>query len=173
MRSILAWVLSVGCVSFAIGQSHDLQVQVVDEPKAKALMTEAGRAHAAGDFPRAAQLFEDAATHLPPTNPALENTYRMAASVQFHLGRTERAKTLFARAAEAARARGATARAADAYVDAAFVALRTGDRNSARRFIEHARRLARQSDVSPEDRARVLRRLSQPLAALAPVISVK
>jgi tetratricopeptide (TPR) repeat protein len=134
--------------------------------KAAMLIAQAESLFRTAELPQRARLFEEAAELLPETDPRSSRALRRAGEVHYQLRNPARAMALMEKSAEAAAARGAVTEAADAYVAALLVALELNARAQARKFIDRAISLT-SSPVMPEtDRQRILRRISQPAAAL-------
>lgn len=142
------------------------QAAAQDTSRARLLLNEADAIQSRREFPRKAKLYEDAAGLFPKGTKDGEAALRSAAALHYHLGHHRRAQQLLERAGDQATYRGDVAAAADAYINAVFVALQREVYGDARRLIEQTRVLAAAPTLSESERAAILRRLSQPVATV-------
>lgn len=108
---------------------------------------------------RAARMLEQSARMRDIADPARVTALLAAGRVYDHVGQSDAARRVFEAAAEAATARGAVAVAAHAFLDAAIVAVRSGDRAGAQALIEKGQLLSNSPHLEPSVRDGILRRL--------------
>ncbi len=120
--------------------------------RADVLRVEAQRLYASTDGWRQVMWLHERAAAIAPEHD-LERIvdYRVAAGLAYRFGDLEKAETLLARAADVAAVVGAVRAEAGLFLDAAFVALRTGDRSGAERFLHRADLLASSPMLAAEE----------------------
>ncbi len=108
---------------------------------------------------RAARMLEKAAEMRGPADANRVTDLLAAARVYGHVGATDDARRAFEAAAEGAAARGAVSDAAHAFLDAAIVAARSGDRPGANALIEKSLLLSGSPHLDAPARRAILRRV--------------
>jgi len=152
-----------------------------DVARATALIARAEAIQLRSDFNKKARLYETAASLLPVGDSRASYSLRNAGAIAHELGKSGWSMSLLERSAELAAKRGNVTEAADTYVAALFVALESGSRSAARRFIDRALSLTGSPAMPETDRQRILRRIAQPAAqvraslppAVAPVLVIR
>ena len=131
--------------------------------KAHELEKEA-RAHldGSGDWEEAANLLRKAVDLRPDHDPVKVDNLREAARIAHHLGDVNQALRDAHRAAEAGRRQGHVLAAAEAYLEAAWLAVEVGDRDRATRYLEEADVISRSPYLSDQQRDRLLGRMGEP-----------
>ncbi len=107
----------------------------------------------------AADLHRRAAERLAPNDAGQFFGFSRASLLYFYAGETGQARKNMERAARVAEATGDLLTAADAWVDAAFIAVAEGYAGKKREFVREARTLAESDLVSDAARARILARI--------------
>ena len=107
----------------------------------------------------AADLHKQAADNLPRNDAGQFFGYSRAAVLYFYAGEFDDARRSMEDAAEVAEATGDVFTAANAYVDAAFVAIAEGFAGKKREFVSEARGLAESEWITAEERADILARI--------------
>lgn len=108
---------------------------------------------------RAGDLHLEAAESLPRNDAGQFFGFSRAAILYFHAGDFDDARRAMEDAAEVAEATGDAYVAANAYVDAAFIAIAEGFAGKKREFVQDAKRLADSDAVTPEGRADIMARI--------------
>ena len=108
---------------------------------------------------RAADLFRQAAHLRAASDPVAISDLKTAARLEFYHGSERQARRDLEHAGQRALAIGDVVGAANAFVDAAWVAGNDGQDNEARALIERAQLLALSPLISHEDRTDIQRRL--------------
>jgi hypothetical protein len=107
----------------------------------------------------AADLHKQAADNLPRNDAGQFFGYSRAAVLYFYAGEFDDARRSMEDAAEVAEATGDVFTAANAYVDAAFVAIAEGFAGKKREFVNEARELAESEWITAEEKADILARI--------------
>ncbi len=107
----------------------------------------------------AADLHKQAADNLPRNDAGQFFGYSRAAVLYFHAGEFDDSRRAMEDAAQVAVATGDVFTAANAYVDAAFVAIAEGFAGKKREFVREARELAESEWLTAEERADILARI--------------
>lgn len=107
----------------------------------------------------AADLHKQAADNLPRNDAGQFFGYSRAAVLYFYAGEFDDARRSMEDAAEVAEATGDVFTAANAYVDAAFVAIAEGFAGKKREFVSEARELAESEWITAEEKADILARI--------------
>jgi len=107
----------------------------------------------------AGDLHKQAADALPRNDAGQFFGYSRAAVLYFHAGDFVDARRAMEDAAQVAEATGDVFTAANAYVDAAFVAIAEGYAGKKREFVREARELAGSEQLTDEERADILARI--------------
>lgn len=115
-----------------------------------------------------ARLYEQAARLTAGNDPQIGSLLTLAGVSYYYVGKKDRAKELFLRAAAAAEQQNDAVTAADAYTKAMVVAGEQGNRSEVRVFIDRLVMLASSPSLPEAERSTILRRISVPLAALTP-----
>ena len=144
-----------------------------DTGQASVLIERADRLNRRADLTEKARLYEEAAALLPDQDFRVSHVLMTAGTIAGSLGRTGHALLLLERSADLATRRGAIVEAADTYVAALFLALRVGDRASARRFMDRAIFLTGSANMPDAERVRILQRISQPAKQLSPLTQIE
>jgi hypothetical protein len=117
-------------------------------------------------FQRAAELHEREAAQRSSDDPRLVEALDRAARLYVYAGVADRAQLLMAQAARQALRRGDVARAAHAYVDAAFIALRMRDLRLANAMTKEADLLVLSPLLTEADRQAIVKRIDPARAQL-------
>ncbi len=107
----------------------------------------------------AGDLHKQAADNLPKNAAGQFFGYSRAAVLYFHAGEFDDARRSMEDAAEVAKATGDVLTAANAYVDAAFVAIAEGYAGKKREFVREAIELADSDWITAEEKADILARI--------------
>lgn len=107
----------------------------------------------------AAELHERAAKVLPKNDAAAFFGFQRAAVLYFYAGESAHSRKSMERAAEVAEATGDVLTAANAWVDAAFLAIAEGYAGKKREFVSNARALAGSDLLDDADRAAIIARI--------------
>jgi tetratricopeptide (TPR) repeat protein len=107
----------------------------------------------------AARLYRKAAELRPDHDPQKVQNLREAARMSHYAGRSDRAIRDAEAAATAALRQGDVIEAGQAYVDAAWLAAQTGDRDRTEALLQEARLLASSPLLAQEERQDLLRRI--------------
>ena len=107
----------------------------------------------------AGDLHKRAADELPRNSARQFFGYSRAAVLYFHAGEFDDARRSMEDAAEVAEATGDVFTAANAYVDAAFIAIAEGYAGKKREFVSEARLLADSESITEEEKADILARI--------------
>ena len=107
----------------------------------------------------AGDLHKRAADALPRNSAGQFFGYSRAAVLYFHAGEFDDARRSMEDAAEVAEATGDVFTAANAYVDAAFIAIAEGYAGKKREFVSEARILADSESITEEEKADILARI--------------
>ncbi|MGD8495198.1 MAG: hypothetical protein PVF05_03350 [Gemmatimonadales bacterium] len=107
----------------------------------------------------AAELHERAANVLPKNDAAAFFGFQRAAVLYFYAGESAHSRKSMERAAEVAEATGDVLTAANAWVDAAFLAIAEGYAGKKREFVRNAEALAGSELLSDADRASIQARI--------------
>jgi hypothetical protein len=150
----------------ALSAALNTEATAQDAGRAQMLMKQADAIQLVREFPRKAKLYEDAAALFPRGDQEGEASLRSAATLQYYLGNHRRAQQLLERAGNEAAYRGDIVAAADAFINATFLALQRESFSDARRLIEHTKVLASAPTLTDGERASIQRRISQPVATL-------
>jgi len=110
---------------------------------------------------RAAGLYISAAELRGSADPRSADNLRLAGYLQYYRGRTKSAVTSLTQAGEAFLALGDVERAAEAFIDAAWVADAADMQAEARELSERGRLLARSPLLAAEERTALVRRLGE------------
>src|SRR5262245_20982683 len=117
-------------------------------------------------FYRAAELHEQEAATRAVTDPLRVEALANAARLYTYSGQVEKGRTLMTKAARQALGRGDVARAAHAFIDTAFMAMREGDRQLVDELTHEAAMLALSPLLSVDDRVAIQRRIDPSRAQL-------
>ena len=115
----------------------------------------------------AARLYQRGARLLPADDARVPETLRTAARLLFYAGRTVDARAQMESAAGVAFDQGDVFQAAQAYIDATFIALQLREFGNARRLIDRAVIVATSERLTDEQRSQILHRIAQPMTALS------
>ncbi len=107
----------------------------------------------------AGDLHKQAADQLPRNSAGQFFGYNRAAVLYFHAGDFVDARRAMEDAAEVAEATGDVFTAANAYVDAAFIAIAEGYAGKKREFVSEARVLADSESITAEEKADIIARI--------------
>ncbi len=107
----------------------------------------------------AGDLHKQAADNLPRNDAGQFFGYSRAAVLYFHAGEFDDSRRAMEDAAQVAVATGDVFTAANAYVDAAFVAIAEGFAGKKREFVREARELAESEWLTAEEKAGILARI--------------
>lgn len=133
----------------------DLERAEALEARAEAMSLEEGRyARAAGLFRRAASFRDDA-------DPQKVENLMNAARFSHYAGRNARALEDAQQAARLAQRQGDVVRAGHAYLDAAWLAAKSGERERMQDFVQEALLLAQSPLLAQSDRSAILRRVGE------------
>jgi hypothetical protein len=108
---------------------------------------------------RAAELHEFEAAARAASDPLRVEALDRAARLYVYIGEVEKGRTVMAKAARQALSRGDVARAAHAFIDAAFMAAREGDRKLVDDLTNEAAMLALSPLLSASERVAIQRRI--------------
>lgn len=121
----------------------------------------------------AGELHEQAAKELVKNDAGQFFGYNRAAALYLYAGETARSRRAMEKAASVAEATGDDLTAANAWVDAAFIAIAEGFTAKKREFVANARTLVESETMSESDRASVLARIDgAPTTAIAARLAV-
>ena len=121
----------------------------------------------------AGELHEKAAKELVKNDAGQFFGFNRAAALYLYAGETARSRRAMERAASVAEATGDVFTAANAWVDAAFIAIAEGFTAKTREFVANARTLADSEVLSESDRAGILARIDgAPTTAVAARLAV-
>ncbi|NNF29540.1 MAG: hypothetical protein HKO53_11095 [Gemmatimonadetes bacterium] len=148
--AVMVTALSTTAVS---GQSHQAENPAALEQQAEAYLDEMDR------WGRAADLYRQAAELRDPADPVAVSNLKTAARLEFYNGSERQALRDLQYAGQRALAIGDVVSAANAFVDAAWVAGSDGQGQEARAMIERAQLLVLSPLISTEDRTEIQRRL--------------
>ncbi len=112
-----------------------------------------------GYWELAADLHKQAADDLPRNDAGQFFGYSRAALLYFYAGEFDDARRSMEDAAEVAEATGDVFTAANAYVDAAFIAIAEGFAGKKREFVQEARDLSESEWLTAEEKADILARI--------------
>ena len=116
----------------------------------------------------AGKLHETAARQLAKNDAGQFFGFSRAAALYLYSGETARSRRAMEKAASVAEATGDVVTAANAWVDAAFIAVAEGFAGKRREFVANARSLAEADEVSEADRDAILARIDgAPITAAA------
>jgi hypothetical protein len=178
-ENVMKWISRVVSVTImsglsAWGASAQQEARLAGGPQALAVNVRAERlkeaAQALYEQPqrlhRAAELHEQEAALRSAVDPLQVEALDRAARLYAYAGEAERAQLLMARAARHALRRGDVARAAHAYVDAAFIALRMRDLRLAQEMTREADLLALSPLLPEAERQAIVKRIDPARAQL-------
>ncbi|HEU4565003.1 MAG TPA: hypothetical protein VFS05_10160 [Gemmatimonadaceae bacterium] len=158
----LAALAAFGAPDRAVAQVDTI---VITEHASKATKMEQ-QAEALRSHPRrwyeAARLYVRAAGLRGGSDPRATKDLQQAAHLYFALNELDSASTAMRRAGDAAMARGDVVLAADAYLNAAWVAGRDGDAPAMHDFLDRARALASSPLLTSDQRRSILERAGYP-----------
>lgn len=135
-----------------------------------AAATVAAQSGSMAAFSRAAGLHERAARLRAPEDPRGSASLVEAALLRYYVGQRPEAAALMTSAAEQAAARGDPSRAAEAYIDAAFIALELRDVVRARDLAARGVLLSHSPLLSEREKDALRRRVAQGPAALSGLV---
>lgn len=121
----------------------------------------------------AGELHEEAAKQLVKNDAGQFFGFSRAAALYLYAGETGRSRRAMEKAAEVAEATGDVLTAANAWVDAAFIAIAEGFAGKRREFVANARTLAASDLLPGDERAAILARIDgAPTTAVAARLAV-
>jgi hypothetical protein len=169
-NAIITTVLALGFTIAATntGTAQAAGTGMVDNIRAEELHSQAQKLFESPKrYTEAAGLLRKAASLRSPSDPAGFDELVLSARLYLYAGKTGTSRVVMEQAAQWALAMGQVSKAADAYVNVAFIALRQKRVSDAKQFAARAEQLAQSPYLSVADRQTILNRINPAKVAIA------
>ena len=164
-KTVKAWVVGAALVAWPgvamAGQGPGSVEEVRGEVSPEALEAKAKQLYETPKkYGEAVKLYVRAADMRTPGDPMRVTNLVMASRLSFYTGKKTRAADLMERAADEAHAAGDVVRAANAYIDASFLAQAAGNDVKVMELVSKAQLLTASPLLATSDREAILRRIA-------------